>query len=184
MFLGADDDAVTLLVDHFRGVIQRLKDESWRHSSIGLSTRNRKKKKLYYWSKAESEVNLTLAPDPPSLFTTGPHLRIAFDKVLEKFAKSLRNYDYDSITPMLTNSFGANFVGVADSGIELLFPVRGPGRPRKRPIDLDSKLSPLGQPPSRPVTLESSTYRNRPIAQIHLIARDIADADLYVFVEW
>ena len=106
-----------------------------------------------------------------------------YDQVVLKFTRSLRNYKYNKITPHLSEVFGPIYVGVEDSGIGTLFPVRGPGRPPKHPREPDTSNG-LKQPLIRPPKLQSSDYPDNLIAHIHLIARDIDDEQLYVFVEW
>ena len=122
--------------------------------------------------------------NPHSFFTTSvSRLHGLYDEVLNKFAKSLRNYNYRNVTPHITATFGPKYVGVQDSGIASLFPVRGPGRPPKRSMEQDTSDL-IKKPLIRPPRLQSSDYPDKLIAHIHLIARDTKDEQLYVFVEW
>ena len=138
----------------------------------------------YKWTiSALKPEKLTFDPNPHSFFTCSSHLRVLYDEVLMKFARSLRNYKYINVTHHVTAVFGPMFVGVQGSGIDSLFPVRGPGRPPKRLREQDNSDA-IKQPIVRPLRLLSSDYPDIPIAHVHLIAKDITDEQLYVFVEW
>ena len=117
---------------------------------------------------------------PHAFFQSGLHLRVLYDNILEKFCRSLHNYKYINVTPHLVASFGDASIGIADSGVDQLLPVRGRGRPSK-----EQQTSSLFQRPlSRPSKLLSSTKKKQPINHIHFIAKDMTDNQLYVFVQW
>jgi len=153
--LGDDDAAVGLLVTHFQEVIPAIVAGTWKHSMIGLSSRElerltgikrvrkqRKKKRPtatdeeakedektpakkpdFKWTSSDlKEDKLIFDSNPHSFFTTSvSRLRGLYDEVLTKFAKSLRNYNYKKVTPLITATFGPKYVGVQDSGIGSLF---------------------------------------------------------------
>ena len=137
----------------------------------------------YQWTQADINKNLTFDSNPHSFFVSSSHFRVLFDQVLMKFAKSLRNYRYKDITPHISTVFGAMYVGLQDSGIATLFPVRGPGRPPKH-SQPDDKSDFIKQPLIKPPRLQSSDYPNKPISHVHILATDIVDEQSYVFVEW
>ena len=141
------------------------------------------KKSDFKWTLSDlKEDKLIFDSNPHSFFTiSASRLRVLYDEVLYKFAKSLRNYNYRNVTPHITATFGPKYVGVQDSGIGSLFPVRGPGRPPKRSLEQDTSGL-IKKPLIRPPRLQSSDYPDNLIAHIHLIARDTKDEQLYVFV--
>ena len=93
--------------------------------------------------------------------------------------KSFRNFRFDKLSPLIRKTFGEQFVGVENSGVDALFPPSGVGRPRKRRRSEDG-ADPFKKEPSRP----TSEHKGAKIAEFYLVARDSVDNELYVFVEW
>jgi hypothetical protein len=76
-------------------------------------------------------------------FLLGPmNLQRKLELIRGTLINSLRKFPFGKTTPLLQESLGAAFVGVADSGVTSLFPAPARGRPRKRPAPMAPTATP------------------------------------------
>lgn len=205
-FVDPEDPAIAVLVEHFRSVVGSIVDDRWRHfASRWVSGESKKKVSVMGLQELNKALELNRQPTP---FFLGYHrLGHKLQDLREKVVVSLRKFDFDVVTPLVTEIFSADFVGIASSGVDELFPPPRRGRPRKadqksrkRPRDDDLDYLPQ-------LTLPRSIRRRRtkrfatgkgsladvssetdnkvlPIADILLQARDIKSTTVNVFVQW
>ena len=201
-----EDPAIATLAEHFTNVIHQISDGKWYHlPSKWTSKKDHTTVRVIDITYFENDRVLDSTPEPFFLH----HHRLGEKLFLlrEKVALAFRQLDFDEITPLITEIFSTDFVGIADSGINLLFPPPKRGRPKKadskkrnrqdfdveyRPTTISSKRNLRRRTPKRmksgkgPIVDSSSSDTNKvlSISDILLQAKDIKTGKVKVFVEW
>ena len=194
-----DDEAVSSLADHFRTVIAKIADDSWRHYRVRwLSS---EKKQLFAVGSEHLSKSMVVDRNPKFFFLQYHQLGERLQSIRDKVVSSFRNYNFQEATPVLQRLFPADLVGKPGSGIDGLFPPRRSGRPKKRKQpDEDLEYVPLAvlkrsmrrrtakrQNKDADPLIDASSGEDvkfHPIAFIHLQAQDATSGKVYVFVEW
>jgi hypothetical protein len=196
--LEPDEEAVVVLEAHFRGVMDGIVKDTWRHYRVQWNSEG---KKIFAIASDELKSSLVLDRQPVPFFLSYHRLGQSLQDIRDKVVNSLRVYTFERITPLIEEMFGADYVGHPGSGVEELFPPRRPGRPKKRKQSAQDteyvsqavlKRNMRRRKTRRtvtgvaPVIEASSSDENKiiPIADIHMQARDAKSSTMFVFVEW
>lgn len=158
-WLGDDDQAIVTLKDHFELVIKQIVEGTWRHF-------DEPDDKIGIFSHATLNESLTYDQSPSSFFLGQHQLRRAIENIRDLFVKSLRSFKFERYTEILLASPLGDFVGEADSGVNLLFAPPKRGRPFAR----------------APRALKADSSKH--IEDILFQCRDSIDGQLYVFCVW
>ena len=154
-----DDEAIPLLVAHFRGVITDIKENKWTHF---IEKQGQERKGSRGRSSTASQWKRGLERNPEPFLLERHRCEAALLALRMKVSKSLKSFEHKQVTPILKTIFGEAAADVESSGVELLFPSVRRGRPR----------------PTAGLSLR------REIANIVCQARDIKTSTLHVLVRW
>ena len=154
-----DDEAITILVNHFRTVITDIKESKWSHF---IAAQQVERKGSRGRSSTASQWKRGLERNPVPFLLQRYRCEAALLALRMKVSRSLKSFEHKQVTPVLKTIFGDASIGVESSGIELLFPSVRRGRPR----------------PTAGLSLR------REIANIVCQARDIKTSKLHVLVRW
>ena len=129
------------------------------------------------YSLPELSKHRVYATDPIPFFMGRLRLEKRVQEIRRMLITSLRAYDSKvHVAPIVTQVFGAAYVGLSSSGCDELYPAerKAPGRPSKR------KLAEL----SLSTTQSSKHLSSDAIRLIHFQAIDNSTSTLFVFVDW
>jgi hypothetical protein len=199
------DDAVAILSEHFKHVISGICDGTWKH--YARETRRPRRTgsdaKLpraakFNWRKVELEAKLVLDVNPTPVFLQPRHLQSRLMAIRQKVIDSFHTFNFDHYTPRIRDVLGDAFVGVANSGIDALFPRRPRGRPRVaklasritlRADDADDDIDRKHSDSFLPAPADYSSSNSLPsadnrIQDILFQAIDVKSKRTYVFLQW
>jgi len=155
-----DDEAIPLLVAHFRSVITDIKENKWTHFIKKQGQVERKGSRGR--SSTSSQWKRGLERNPVPVLLQRHRCEAALLALRMKVSKSLKSFEHKQVTPILKTIFGEAAADVESAGVELLFPSVRRGRPR----------------PTAGLSLR------REIANIVCQARDIKTSKLHVLARW
>ena len=138
---------------------------TWKHFRVGWQ---QKGKKVYSVRLSDLNSDLVYTSEPSPLYLGPLTISDRLSRVRYSVAKSLRSYDYDTVTPLIRAAFGDDFVGETGSGIEEIIAFPGPGRPkRKRRRDADADY--------KPGITSSSSFQHKSYQHRRSIVADSSD---------
>jgi len=128
--VGPDDEAVATLAHHFTQVIDQILADNWAHLPHDWISK-KKKQKVYVISPEEANESRTLENGPQPFFLAYHRLGQKLYELRLTIIRSFQKYEFTRVTPISHEIFTDVVMGVADSGINELFPPPKRGRPSK-----------------------------------------------------
>ena len=122
------EEAILKLTNHFHAVIDGILDQSWRHFT---SSRTRKGVGRFSYELKVLNTNLVFNGRPYNFLLQPQSLHKQLVLTRDKVVKSLRQFDFELYTPVLSAVFGPTAVTSQGSGIDVIFPRKPLERARK-----------------------------------------------------